>query len=64
MTIKDKLNQLKEIPQPGIDWEKYGYLIKVMNIPAKTILLHEGDVSKNGHFIKEGCLRLWFEKIK
>ena len=54
MTIKDKRNQLKEMPQPGIDWEKYGHLIKEKTIPAKTILLHEGDISKNGYFIKEG----------
>ena len=49
-----------EIPQPVIDWEKYGHLFKEMTVPAKTILLHEGDVSKHGYFIKEGCLRLWF----
>jgi len=49
-----------EIAPPDIDWEKYGHLVKEIVIPAKTILLREGDVSKNGYFIKEGCLRLWF----
>lgn len=49
-----------KITPPKIDWEKYGHLFKEMIIPAKTILLHEGDVSKNAYFIKEGCLRLWF----
>src|ERR1700744_5572798 len=49
-----------EAPRNNIDWEKYGHLFKEMEIPAKTILLHEGDVSKYGYFIKKGCIRLWF----
>lgn len=49
-------NEVKSV----IDWEKYGHLIKEMVVPAKTMLLYEGDVSKNAYFIKEGCLRLWF----
>ena len=52
--------KINEIAPPNIDWEKYGHLVKEIVVPAKTILLHEGDVSKNGYFIKEGCLRLWF----
>jgi CRP-like cAMP-binding protein len=43
-----------------IDWEKYGHLVKEKTVPAKTVLLHEGDVSRNAYFIREGCLRLWF----
>jgi CRP-like cAMP-binding protein len=45
---------------PTIDWDQYGHLFKEMKIPAKTVLLAEGDVSKYGYYIKEGCLRLWF----
>jgi CRP-like cAMP-binding protein len=45
---------------PTTDWDKYGHLFKEMHIPAKTVLLQEGDVSKYGYYIKEGCLRLWF----
>jgi CRP-like cAMP-binding protein len=44
----------------NIDWEKYSHFYKEMEIPAKTILLNEGEVSKYGYFIKKGCLRLWF----
>ena len=44
----------------AINWEKYGHLFKVITVPAKTILLCEGDISRHGYFIKEGCLRLWF----
>src|ERR1700741_352771 len=43
-----------------IDWEKYGHLIKEKTVAAKTILLNEGDVSRSAYFIKQGCLRLWF----
>jgi CRP-like cAMP-binding protein len=31
-------------------------------IASKTILLKEGEISKNAYFIKKGCLRLWFNK--
>ena len=47
-------------PQIQIDWGKYSHLFKEMEIPAKTILLNEGEISKYGYFIKKGCLRLWF----
>ena len=47
-------------PEVKIDWEKYSHLFKEIEIPAKTVLLSEGDVSKYGYFIKKGCLRLWF----
>jgi CRP-like cAMP-binding protein len=43
-----------------INWEKYGHLFEEQTIPAKTILLREGDISRNAYFIKDGCLRLWF----
>jgi CRP-like cAMP-binding protein len=56
MTVHDKA----EKPEVKIDWEKYGHLFKEKTIPAKTILLHEGDVSRYAYFIKQGCLRLWF----
>jgi CRP-like cAMP-binding protein len=32
------------------------------SITAKTILLHEGEVSTHVHFIRKGCLREWFNK--
>ena len=30
------------------------------HIPTKTTLLHEGQISQNIYFIKQGCLRMWF----
>jgi CRP-like cAMP-binding protein len=47
-------------PEIKIEWEKYSHLFKEIEIPSKTVLLNEGDVSKYGYFIKKGCLRLWF----
>ena len=52
--------KLTVVPQPVIDWGKYGHLFKERTVPAKTILLQEGEISKYGYFIKEGCMRLWF----
>ena len=49
-----------DIPPININWDQYSHLFREMVIPAKTILLNEGEVSKYGYFIKKGCLRLWF----
>ena len=49
-----------EQPPVNLQMSQYSHLLKEVEIPAKTILLHEGDVSKYGYFIKKGCLRLWF----
>jgi CRP-like cAMP-binding protein len=42
------------------EWKKFEPLFKRKEIPARTILLREGEVSKNGFYIEQGCLRLWF----
>lgn len=44
----------------AIDWDKFGDFYKELTIPAKTILLREGEISRQAWFIKKGCLRLWF----
>jgi CRP-like cAMP-binding protein len=31
-------------------------------IPSKTTLLTEGQIATQVHFIKKGCLRIWFNK--
>jgi CRP-like cAMP-binding protein len=46
--------------ETDINLEKYRHLLKEKTIPAKTVLLTEGEVSKKAYFIKTGCLRLWF----
>lgn len=42
------------------DWNKFKYLFKRQDIPAKTMLLLEGEISKNAYLIEKGCLRTWF----
>ncbi len=34
----------------------------LLTIPAKTTLLHEGEVSHSIYYIKKGVLRMWFNK--
>lgn len=53
------IENLKKII-PGIDWNKYKHLWIRFEVPAKTILLNEGEVSKKAYFIEKGCLRMWF----
>ena len=43
------LNELKE----------FYHFFKQQEIPAKTILLQEGQISKTMFFIEKGCLRTW-----
>lgn len=40
-------------------WEIFQSLFKQVEIPAKTILLQEGKISKTMYFIEKGCLRTW-----
>lgn len=42
------------------DWNKFRHLFKRQEIPAKTTLLREGQISKTAYFIEKGCLRTWF----
>jgi CRP-like cAMP-binding protein len=40
--------------------KEYMHLFKRIVVPAKTILLQEGEISNVGYFIEQGCVRLWF----
>jgi len=40
--------------------EQYIKLYRRMEVPAKTILLREGEVSKRSFYIEKGCIRVWF----
>lgn len=42
------------------EWDKFKPLFKREEIPAKTILLHEGAISKKAYLIEKGCIRSWF----
>jgi CRP-like cAMP-binding protein len=41
-------------------WDKYMSLYERIEVPSKTVLLKEGQVSKKAFLIEKGCLRLWF----
>jgi len=44
------------------EWGKFSHLFRREEIPAKTVLLEEGEVAKKVYFIGKGCLRLSFNK--
>ncbi|MEP6949707.1 MAG: hypothetical protein ABI863_10555 [Ginsengibacter sp.] len=52
--LKDKLPHLAEKP------ESYSSLYYRGEVPAKTILLREGVISKRFYYIEKGCLMAWF----
>lgn len=52
--LKDKFPELTN------HWEQYAGLYRREEIPARTILLREGELSKRSFFIEKGCLRAWF----
>ncbi len=41
-------------------WNDYVSYFKRVEVPAKTILLNEGEVSKKMFLIERGCIRVWF----
>lgn len=42
------------------EWNKFSHLFRRQEIPAKTTLLREGQVSRTAYYIEKGCLRIWF----
>jgi CRP-like cAMP-binding protein len=53
---------LHELQSESAKWERCKGFFKVLKVPAKTSLLREGEVARWMYFVKEGCLRLWFNK--
>lgn len=41
------------------EWAELSYLFKPLDVPARTMLLEEGHVSRAMFFIEKGCLRTW-----
>jgi CRP-like cAMP-binding protein len=41
-------------------WLTYSNFFEKIIVPAKTTLLGEGEISRHIYFIKEGCVRMWF----
>lgn len=54
MQLLDKFNENELLR------ERFSSLCEECVVPAKTILLEAGAVSKSFYFVKQGCLRLWF----
>jgi len=52
----------EQFPQLNKYWEKYLPHQQRLEIPAKSILLKEGQVSQNYISIEQGCVRAFFDK--
>jgi CRP-like cAMP-binding protein len=54
-------NQFKnKFPLNEEHWNDYINCFKRIEVPAKTVLLKEGEVSKKLFLIEKGCIRAWF----
>ena len=50
-----------KFPLPPEKWDAYAACFKRVDVPARTVLLHEGSVSRKAYLIEKGCLRVWFD---
>jgi CRP-like cAMP-binding protein len=41
-------------------WQDYLSCFSRIEVPAKTVLLKEGEISKKLFLIEKGCIRVWF----
>ena len=59
--MSDMFEQFKNLlPFEELQWEYYQEYFKKIEVPAKTILIREGEISKKVFFIEKGCIRVWF----
>jgi len=49
-----------KFPLDDDKWLDYISCFKRIQIPAKTVLLKEGEISRKLFLIKKGCIRAWF----
>ncbi len=49
-----------KFPLDEARWNSYTSCFKRMEVPAKTVLLQEGEISKKLFLIEKGCIRVWF----
>jgi CRP-like cAMP-binding protein len=52
----------EEFPQLNVYWEKYLPYMERREVPAKTTLLKEGQVSQHYMLVEKGCVRAYFDK--
>ncbi|PAM96465.1 cyclic nucleotide-binding protein [Flavobacterium sp. IR1] len=50
----------KKNPLSDEKWNHYTGYFERIEIPAKTVLLEEGEVAKKLFIIEKGCVRVWF----
>ncbi|UII25190.1 Crp/Fnr family transcriptional regulator [Fulvivirga maritima] len=50
----------KELLNKTDEWEKYSRFFERQEVPSKTTLLREGEISKTAYLIEKGCVRSWF----
>jgi len=55
-------NLINTIKEDEGNWSHFQKVFVEREISSKTILLQEGEISKNIYLIKRGCLREWFNK--
>ncbi|MBS7230626.1 Crp/Fnr family transcriptional regulator [Flavobacterium psychroterrae] len=54
-------NQFRnKLPLTDEKWIEYTNHFNRIEVPAKTILLEEGEISKKLFIIEKGCIRVWF----
>ncbi|KAF2338185.1 Crp/Fnr family transcriptional regulator [Flavobacterium tistrianum] len=54
-------NQFRnKFPLTDAKWNEYIGYFNRLEVPAKTTLLEEGEVSKKLYIIEKGCIRVWF----
>lgn len=49
-----------KFPLSDEKWIEYTNCFNRIEVPAKTILLEEGEISKKLFIIEKGCIRVWF----
>ncbi len=47
-------------PLPKEKWRKFIGNFERMEVPAKTLLLNEGEVSNNAFYLEKGIVRAWY----
>jgi len=49
-----------KFPLEDSKWIEYTNSFNRLEVPAKTVLLEEGEISKKLFIIEKGCVRVWF----
>jgi len=50
----------KKISLDDSKWNDYTSRFKRIEVPVKTVLLNEGEISKKLFLVEQGCIRAWF----